>query len=173
VADNARIDNLRRRIHLDPASIAFAQLAEEYRRAGDVVQAIDVCRAGLDRHPGYLSARVTLGRALMETGELARAEVEFRSVLGAAADNLAALRGLAVIHHRRGELEEALGCYERALGFAKNAPDLERAVDTLTRMLAPRVTAPSGAQSSAGRPVAPRLEQFLDAIHSYRLRRAV
>ncbi len=63
--DNPRIEDLRRRVQQDPASIAFAQLAEEYRRAGLQQEAIDTCRAGLARHPGYLSARVTLGRALL------------------------------------------------------------------------------------------------------------
>ena len=60
MADSPRIEDLRRRIQKDPASIAFAQLAEEYRRAGQYAEAIDVCRAGLALHPGYLSARVTL-----------------------------------------------------------------------------------------------------------------
>ena len=67
---NPRIDELRRRVQSDPASIAFAQLAEEYRRAGQFDEAVAVCRTGLARHPGYLSARVTLGRALLELGEL-------------------------------------------------------------------------------------------------------
>ena len=34
MADNQRIEDLRRRVQKDPASIAFAQLAEECRRAG-------------------------------------------------------------------------------------------------------------------------------------------
>ena len=42
------------------ASIAFAQLAEEYRRAAMFQDAVDTCRAGLAIHPSYLSARVTL-----------------------------------------------------------------------------------------------------------------
>jgi hypothetical protein len=42
---------------MDPASIAFAQLAEECRRAGHNQEAVDVCRAGLELHPGYLSAQ--------------------------------------------------------------------------------------------------------------------
>ena len=68
MTDNPRIEDLRRRVQKDPASIAFAQLAEEYRRAGQHQEAIDVCSGGLAIHPGYLSARVTLGRALIELG---------------------------------------------------------------------------------------------------------
>jgi Flp pilus assembly protein TadD len=106
MADNPRIDDLRRRLLRDPASIAFAQLAEEYRRAGRPGDAIRVCRSGLDRHPGYLSARVTLGRALLETGDLDAAHIEFQTVVASAPENLAAIRGLAEIYRRRGELPE-------------------------------------------------------------------
>ena len=56
------------------------------------------CRAGLDRHPSYLSARVTLGRALQELGQPAEAREEFQYVLSLAPDNLAAIRGLAELH---------------------------------------------------------------------------
>ena len=58
----------------DPASIVFAALAEEYRRAERFEEAIATCRAGLEHHPAFLSARVTLGRALIEVGELEESE---------------------------------------------------------------------------------------------------
>src|SRR2546426_12386650 len=94
MSENPRIEDLRRRVQKDPASIAFAQLAEEYRRAGQHQDAIEVCRAGLAIHPGYLSARVTLGRALLELQELDAARAEFETVLKGAPENLAAGRGL-------------------------------------------------------------------------------
>ena len=68
LAESTRLEELRRRVDLDPASVSFAALAEEYRRAGRFDQAIATCRAGLARHPDYVLARVTLGRALMDTG---------------------------------------------------------------------------------------------------------
>ena len=108
MSENPRIDELRRRVEKDPTSIAFAQLAEEYRRSGDFQQAVKVCRDGLERHPGYLSAQVTLGRALMELGEYDEAGRELEAVLQVAPDNLAAIRALAEIHQRRGDAPEAL-----------------------------------------------------------------
>ena len=105
MSDNPRIDALRRRLEKDPASIAFAQLAEEYRRGGDYEQAISICREGLARHPGYLSAQVTLGRALIELGQFDEAQKELESVLSVAPDNLAAIRALAEIHQNAGETE--------------------------------------------------------------------
>jgi tetratricopeptide (TPR) repeat protein len=101
VADNPRIEELRRRVQKDPASIAFAQLAEEHRRAGQFDEAVRVCRAGLTQHPAYLSARITLGRALLEMGRYDEAASEFDYVLQAAPDNLTAVRELADIEQRR------------------------------------------------------------------------
>jgi tetratricopeptide (TPR) repeat protein len=142
VAENPRIEELRRRVLKDKASIAFAQLAEEYRRAGRFQEAIDTCRTGLLHHPGYLSAHVTLGRALIEIGELQPAENELRRVLTAAPENLAAIKGLADIHHRQGEMEEALALYKRALELAPHDPDLEHRVTQVTRALEPTRQAP-------------------------------
>jgi tetratricopeptide (TPR) repeat protein len=102
-ADNPRIEELRRRVQTDPASIAFAQLAEEYRRAGEFEQAVIVCRNGLARYPGYHSARVTLGRALLSLDRLDLAKAEFELVLEGAPDNLGAARGLDEIRLLRGE----------------------------------------------------------------------
>ena len=101
MADNPRIEELRRRIQKDPASIAFAQLAEEHRRAGQFEDAVSVCQAGLAQHPAYLSARITLGRALLEMGRYDEAASEFEYVLKAAPDNLSATRELADIEQRR------------------------------------------------------------------------
>lgn len=103
--DSPRIEELKRRVQSDPASIAFAALAEEYRRTGRYEEAIEVCRIGLQRHPSYISAHVTLGRALIEVAAFDEARQELEYVLGVAPENLAAIRGLAEIHHRRGDHE--------------------------------------------------------------------
>jgi hypothetical protein len=106
MADNPRIEELRRRVLADPASIAFAALAEEFRRAGRHEEAVATCRAGLQRHPAYLSARVTLGRALIETADYDGAREELETVLRSAPENLAAIRGLAQINERLGHSTE-------------------------------------------------------------------
>jgi tetratricopeptide (TPR) repeat protein len=137
LADNPRIEELRRRVQKDPASIAFAQLAEEYRRAGSYQDAIATCRAGLAVHPGYLSARVTLGRALLEVNDLDSAQIELEYVLKTAPENLSAIRGVAEVHHRRGHLGEALRFYRAALALARHDPDLEQTVEEISRALSP------------------------------------
>lgn len=144
MVDPSRIDELRRRIQKDPASIAFAQLAEEYRRAGRFADAIETCRAGLAYHPGYLSAHVTLGRALVETGDLRAATEALSRVHAAAPDNLAAIKGLADIRHRLGERQESLALYGRALALAPHDPELEHLIGIVTDELAERAASPVG-----------------------------
>ena len=106
MAENPRIEELRRRVLADPASIAFAALAEEFRRVGRYDEAIETCRTGLQRHPAYLSARVTLGRALIETGDYDGAREQLETVLRSAPENLAAIRGIAQIDERLGHSTE-------------------------------------------------------------------
>ena len=135
--DNPRLVELRRRVQEDPASIAFAQLAEECRRAGDNDEAVAVCRAGLNHHPDYLSARVTLARAFVELGRLDEAEAEITIVLASAADNLAANRALAEVYQKRGQLPEALKQFKRALELAKFDPEIEHEVQRIESAVAP------------------------------------
>lgn len=191
--DHPRIEELRRRVEKDPASIAFAQLAEEYRRSGHFEEAVNTCQAGLAVHPAYLSARVTLGRSLLELNQLAAAETELQHVLRIAPENLAAIRGLAEIHHRQGHLDEALGFYKAALGLARHDPDLEQTIDDINRAIRPsrpddglsfeqmsaEFLSASGGASPETSPEAqpeitslPELERFLEAINAYRQRLA-
>ena len=142
MTDNPRTEDLRRRVQSDPASIAFAALAEEYRRDGRFDDAIATCIAGLKRHPSYLSARVTLGRALLGAGRYDDARTELNGVLRTAPENLAAIRALA-------ELEERIN----------------------PRVLAVEAAPVTLADSSPPEPIAPvdtrirALESFLAAVH--------
>jgi len=177
--DNPRIEDLRRRVLTDPASIAFAQLAEECRRAGDHQEAVDVCRTGLAIHPGYTSARVTLGRALIQLNRLDEAKLEFERVLKLVPDNLTAIRGLAQVHERQGLLADALVQYQAALSLAPNDPELELTVERLAREIdvssvgqEPPGSREAGVSDTDERDKAVRtilaLEHWLRAIHVVR-----
>ena len=140
MTDRFELEQLRRRVGANPASIAFAGLAEAYRRAGMLDEAIAACRAGLRRHPAYLSARVTLGTALIEAGQLDEAAAELEIVLRSAPENLAAIRGLAHIQGlKSGDIKpvtaaerlgrrqiEALGGFLAAIGQARSDIRLSR-----------------------------------------------
>ncbi len=103
---DTRLEELRRRLELNPASPAFAALAEEYRKVGQFDEAITTARTGLERFPTYLSARVTLGRSLIEVNELEEARTYLEEVVSQAPENLAAIRALADIHRRLEEPTE-------------------------------------------------------------------
>ena len=137
MTDSPRVLELRRRVQADPASIAFAQLGEECRRAGANEEAVQICLNGLATHPGYLSARVTLGRALIELGQLEAANRELNIVVQSAPDNMAAIRGLAEICQQQGRLKEALAHYKHALTLASHDADLENKVDRISQAIAP------------------------------------
>jgi tetratricopeptide (TPR) repeat protein len=136
--DDPRILELRRRVQGDPASLAFAQLAEECRRAGAHDEAIGICRAGLIHHPENLTARVTLGRALVELDKLDEAFTELTFVLDAAPGNLPAIRALAEIYQRRGMMSEALVHYRRALQLAEHDAELSQTVEQIQQVVEPR-----------------------------------
>jgi tetratricopeptide (TPR) repeat protein len=154
VADNPRIEELRRRVQKDPASIAFAQLAEEHRRAGQYEAAVEVATAGLQQHPAYLSARVTLGRALLELGRLDEAAAEFDYVVRAAPDNLTAARQLADIQQRR---------RQSASESKSAAPEIKPTVDTKP---AAAIPPPVSASAPPAPVIPPPSPLTLEVIHT-------
>ena len=122
---DTRIDELRRRLEREPGSRLFAQLAEELRKAGEPAEAIRIARAGLADHPGYPSARLTLGRALLDTGEAAGAKVELESALRDAPDNILASRFLAQAREQLGDLKGAVEQYQKTLRMAPGDRQLQ------------------------------------------------
>jgi tetratricopeptide (TPR) repeat protein len=169
MTDSSRLEELKRRVQRDPASISFAALAEEYRKLGLIAEAIETCRAGLLRHPAYISARVTLGRALVEIGEFDEASVELEQVLRSAPENLAAIRALADIHRRRGEMPEKFDPEH----FEAPVAEARIAVSTMAGEPSASAAEPTAVQSPdvAADPELPalvELEAFLVAIERAR-----
>jgi tetratricopeptide (TPR) repeat protein len=176
MADSPRIEELRRRVQADPASIAFAALAEELRRVGRSEEAIETCRTGLQRHPSYLSARVTLGRALLQTGQFEAAREELDYVLRAAPENLAAIRALAEIHARHGHAPEAIEHYSSVLQSAAQEtpappppiPPAAQGPAAPLRVSAAPVASASAVQDPPNRAMLAALERFLSSIQTAR-----
>ncbi len=173
MADYPRIEELKRRVQQDPASIAFAALADEYRRAGRFHEAVETCRAGLLRHPSYLSARVTLGRALLELGEYDQAEDELQVVLRTAPENLAAIRALAEIHHKRGDAPETAEAAAAppppaARPLTVVPPPADKPTTAAATVVPFSAPAPPPQEVRAPHPALPRLEQFLAAVQRAR-----
>ncbi|HEY6555029.1 MAG TPA: tetratricopeptide repeat protein, partial [Vicinamibacteria bacterium] len=147
VPDNPRIDDLRKRLDREPGSRVFAQLAEELRKAGQLPEAIRVARQGLVVHPGYPSARMTLGRALMDLKDLRGARAEFEAVLRGAMDNILASRFLGECLEGLGDLGSALLQYRATLRLAPGDRNLEAQIRALEEKLTPVAAAAPPAPS--------------------------
>src|SRR5437870_4549374 len=105
------------RLARDPASLAFAQLADLYRKAGRTRQAVAVCRNGLLRYPHYTTARLILVKALAAEGQLEPALAEIEAILEEAAQALTRiLRKDPDNHEARERLETTLHARQRRKG---------------------------------------------------------
>src|SRR5712691_1774140 len=92
------------RLARDPASLAFAQLADLYRKAGRTRDAVAVCRNGLLRYPHYTTARLILAKALAAEGQLDGALAEIDAILKVSPQDVQCHRLAAEIHRRLGHI---------------------------------------------------------------------
>lgn len=110
-----QIEFYQRKYELSPHSRAFAPLADLYRKAGRLDEALEVLTAGLAEHPQYVSALVILGRCHLDAGRPPGAAEAFARVLGLDPDNLVALKQLAAMASEEGRDERALELLERVV----------------------------------------------------------
>ncbi len=152
MAENPRIEELRRRLEREPGSRLFAQLAEELRKEGEHEEAIRVARTGLAQQPNYPSARMTLGRALLESGDLPAARLEFETVLRGAPDNILASRFLAECLEGVGDLGSALLQYRAAQRLAPADKNVEAQIRALEQKLSAPTMVRKGPEGHAPGP---------------------
>jgi Flp pilus assembly protein TadD len=152
VASNPRIEDLRKRLDKDPGSRLFAQLAEELRKDGELEDAIRVSREGLQKHPTYPSARMTLGRALLDTGDLAAARLEFETVLKGAPDNILASRFLGECLEGLGDLAGARDRFKATLALAPGDKQVTAHLRELESKLKKTSAAPAAPPTAAVEP---------------------
>lgn len=114
MATSARLDELKKKFDESPRRY-FAPLANEYRKLGDLTQAIALCRAHLPNQPGHVSGHIVLAQALYEARELGEARSTFEAALDLDPENLIALRYLGDIAREQGEPQQARTWYERVL----------------------------------------------------------
>jgi tetratricopeptide (TPR) repeat protein len=96
------------RLARDPTSLAFAQLADLYRKAGRTRDAVALCRDGLARYPHYSTARLILAKALAADEQLAAALVELNAILELSSKDVQCHRLAAEVHRRLGHIDDAV-----------------------------------------------------------------
>ena len=95
----------------DPEGRGFVPLADAYRRAGDLKQALELLNDGLGRHPNFSPGHVVAARLYGEQGLFAEAEIAARSALELDPENVDAMGTLIVALEERGEVDQARGLH--------------------------------------------------------------
>lgn len=105
------------RLARDPTSLAFAQLADLYRKAGRAEEAVAACREGLVRYPHYTTARLILAKALVALGDETQALAEVGAILDLSPKDIQCHRLAADLQRRRGDLDAAVQHLESAVAL--------------------------------------------------------
>src|SRR5436305_6149072 len=108
---SARIDELKKKFDENPRRY-FAPLANEYRKAGDLEQAIFICQEYLPQQPGHMSGHIVYAQALFELNRHEEAKTVFETALGLDPENLIALRHLGDIARQSGDATTARIWYQ-------------------------------------------------------------
>jgi tetratricopeptide (TPR) repeat protein len=114
MAYQSEIEKLEQRYRENPQQW-FAALADSYRKAGSLDLAIDVVKAGLEQRPNYVSGHIVHGRCLVDQHNDPEAQRVFERVLELDAENVIAIKALAEIGERTGQVEAARRWVNRLL----------------------------------------------------------
>jgi len=144
MASSARIDELKQKFDENPRRY-FAPLANEFRKVGDLEQAILICEAYLPQQPGHMSGHIVYGQALFESSRLDEAQGVFQTALSLDPENLIALRHLGDIAARQGDAASARRWYERVLEADPRNEEIQGLIAGLAedRAAPPEPVAPS------------------------------
>ncbi len=142
MAYTSEIDKLEARFRDNPKGRNFAPLADAYRKAGLIDNAIDLCQNGLKLHPDYVSAYIVYARCLVDKKDDATALGVFKQVLGLDGENIIALRGLAELAERNGQYEQEVEWLSRLLNADPMNGDAAEALARAKRKAGTSATTP-------------------------------
>ncbi len=115
MAYTSEIEKLEARYRENPKGRNFAPLADAYRKAGLIDNAIELCQAGLQVHADYVSGHIVHGRCLVDKKDDTGAEAVFRRVLDLDPENILALKVLAEVAERNDRFDQAVEWLTRLL----------------------------------------------------------
>src|SRR3990172_2273854 len=158
----SEIEKLEARFRENPEGRYFAPLADAYRKAGRVDDALMLVQAGLERHPDYLSAHIVLGRCHLDKKDDGAALAAFQQVLTIDAENIIALKSLAETSERIGNALDARRWLMRLLAVDSMNTEAE---EDLHRLGGP-VEEAAAAEAPAAEPLeeAPAGFSFADVV---------
>ncbi len=127
------IKTLTTRLADEPASLAFLELGEALRRRGQLDAAYKVARGGLTRYPALADAHDLLGRILGDQGDLAGAFDAWAEALRFDPMRIGALKGIAFLYFRAGDIPAALEHLRRAAEIDPDDPTIGQAIERVKR----------------------------------------
>lgn len=133
----------------DPSSLVYADLAEALRRRGQREEALRVAEFGLGRHPQHADGHDCLARICADLGDHARARTAWERALEIAPEHAGALKGIAFLFFRQGDVHRAADTLEHALAANPADDGVRRALESI------RVGSPAGPSASVAPPTAP------------------
>ncbi|MCK6682419.1 MAG: tetratricopeptide repeat protein [Thermoanaerobaculia bacterium] len=145
----SRLEELKRVLIKDPTSRQFLALADEYRKAGKLREAMETLERGLTIHATYVAAHVALGRVNMDLGRPDHALENFLNALKYDRENLVALRMAGDIYLQKGEKVEAIKKLKVFRALSPGDKEVNQIVQALDVELA-------AARKAAGLPDIPR-----------------
>jgi tetratricopeptide (TPR) repeat protein len=153
MSTSLRIEELKKKFDENPRRY-FAPLANEYRKAGDLQQAISICQAHLPQQPGHMSGHIVYGQALFEAKQFDQARTVFETALALDPENLIALRYLGDIAFELGDRTGARTWYTRVLETDPRNEEIAALMaamgeDRSTSREVPAVAAPPQPQAAA------------------------
>jgi tetratricopeptide (TPR) repeat protein len=115
----------------EPSSLAFLELGEALRRRGQLDAAYKVARGGLARYPTLADAHDLMARILGDQGDLAGAFDAWAEALRFDPMRIGALKGIAFLYFRAGDVPAALEHLRRA---AEVDPDDQSIIQAIERV---------------------------------------
>ena len=112
----------------DPASLVFLRLGELLRQRGQLDAAHRVAVGGLERHPHLADAHDLYARVLADKRDYERAFDEWDMALRIAPAHVGALKGLAFLYFKVGDVAQAVSHLEAAQRAAPDDPGIIQAV---------------------------------------------
>ena len=128
---NPQIYHYLRRYQEDPKSRVFAPLAEAYRKAGLLDEAVEIAQDGVRLHPHFIGGKVALARALFDQGKYSDVTKELEPVVLDAPDNLVAQKLLAESYLILGRIAESLSAYKLLLFFMPQDTEIAKLIQEI------------------------------------------
>jgi tetratricopeptide (TPR) repeat protein len=137
MADDIR--GLSAQLAQDPQSLVFLRLGEALRRKGQLDAALRVAMNGLERHPHLADAHDLYARILTDKHDYERAFDEWDMAVRIAPHHTGALKGLAFLYFKVGDIEQA----EAHLAAAKRVEPDDPTIDQAFEMIRGGTKTPS------------------------------